>query len=92
MSELKELLQDFGPLAGYVEKNCRQRAALLALVKILLTEERDDLTIRNVKISICNFFSRMIDEDNMVRDETEKDVMESVLDFAKQEELLEQFQ
>ena len=91
MSELKELLQDFGPLAEYVERNCRQRAALLALVKILLVEEKDDLTIRNVKVLICNFFSRLIDEDNMVRDETEKDVMEAVIDFAKQEELLEQF-
>jgi hypothetical protein len=92
MSELKELLQDFGPLAEYVEKNCRQRAALLALIKILLIEEKEDLTIHNVKILICNFFSRLIDEDNMVRDETEKDVMEAVIDFAKQEELLEQFQ
>ncbi len=88
---LNEIFSTDNEFVSYLEKNCKQRAALMALVKSILTNEDESLTIRNVKICIANFFSRQIDEENMCHDHVEKDVMDSVVDFAKQEELLEEF-
>lgn len=89
---LNELLGTDNPFMDFLEAQCKQRAAVMALVKSILDNDNEELTIRNVKICIANMFSRMIDDNNMVGDDIEKDVMESLLDFAKQEHLLEQFQ
>lgn len=75
----------------YLHKNARQRAALMAVIAKLLQEEDEELTVRNVKIMLCNFFSRQIDEGNMVCDEIESDVMKYVITFLQQETLVEQF-
>lgn len=88
---LQELFQDNSPFAEFLERQCKQRAALMAYMKSTLTQDNDELTIRNVKISIANLFNNLIDQDNMVGDDIDKDVMESLVDFVKQEELLEEF-
>jgi len=88
---LQELLKDHSPFADFIEKQCRQRAVLMALIKSILENDNQELTINNVKIAVCNYFSRMIDDDNVVGDDIEKDVMESVITFVKQQELLEEF-
>jgi len=88
---LQELLEDHSPFADFIERQCRQRAVLMALIKSILDNDNQELTINNVKIAMCNHFSRMIDDDNMVGDDIEKDVFDSIVVFAKQQELIEEF-
>ncbi len=88
---LRELFEDNSPFAEYLKRKCKQRAALMAYMKSTLTQDNEELTIRNIKISIANLFNNLIDNDMMVGDDIDKDVMESLVDFVKQEELLEEF-
>ncbi len=75
----------------YLEKNAYQRAALMALLVKLMTEQGENYTLHNVKICITNFFSKLIDEQNLVYDLIEKIAFEEVITFAEQEHLLEMF-
>lgn len=75
----------------YLEKNAYQRAALMAFIVKLMTEQSDTYTLHNVKICIANFFSRLIDDQNLVYDLIEKHAFDEVLTFARQEDILEIF-
>lgn len=88
--ELREQYNN-DPFVEILMRNAAQRAALMALLTKFLREEDETLNIRNVKIAICNFFSHMIDERNMVNDDVDKAVMEDVITFCTQEQLLESF-
>lgn len=75
----------------FLHKNAMQRAALLALITKLMEEENESLTIHNVKICIANFFSKLIDDQNLVMDMSERYVFEVIMTFVQQENLIEQF-
>ena len=89
-SNIKDLYGN-DPFIAYLEANARQRAALMALLTHFLKEENEELTVRNVKIAICNFFSRQIDEQVVVGDAIERDLVDHIMTFIKQEEIIEQF-
>lgn len=76
----------------YLEQCAMQRAALLALLTKFMREQNDELTIRNIKIAICNFFNSMIEEQAMVADEVEMLTIDSIATFIQQEAIVEAFQ
>ena len=75
----------------FYHKNAMQRAALLALIVKLMQEEDESLSIHNVKVCIANFFSKLIDDRNLVLDKTEVHVFEVIATFVMQEHLLNEF-
>jgi hypothetical protein len=76
----------------YLEQCAMQRAAIMALLTKFMREQNDELTIRNVKIAICNFFSQLIDNETMVADEIEVCTLESIQTFLQKEAIVEAFQ
>lgn len=76
----------------YLEQCTMQRAAMMALLTKFMREQNDELTIHNIKIAICNFFSQLIDNEVMVADEIEIHTMESIQTFLQQEAIIDAFQ
>lgn len=77
---------------NYLEQCAMQRAAIMALLTKFMREQNDELTIHNVKIAICNFFSQLIDNETMVSDEIEVCTLEAIQTFLRQEAIVEAFQ
>lgn len=76
----------------YLEQCAMQRAAIMALLTKFMREQNDELTIHNVKIAICNFFSQLIDNEAMVADDIEVYTLEAIQTFLQQEAIVDAFQ
>lgn len=76
----------------YLEQCAMQRAAIMALLTKFMREQNDELTIHNIKIAICNFFSQLIDNEAMVADDIEVHTLEAIQTFLQQEAIVDAFQ